>query len=113
MLLPCNGAANASALLWLARALCGSLLVQVGLNGVDNGSMRFHGVRVPREALLDRFASVDRMGAYSSPFSASRRFAATLGELTGGRVGLTCSSLGILKVALSAPVLLAPINRSP
>jgi alkylation response protein AidB-like acyl-CoA dehydrogenase len=73
-------------------------VVQVGLNGVDNGSMRFQGVRVPRENLLDRFASVDRTGAYRSPFSASRRFAATLGELTGGRVGLTCSSLGILKV---------------
>jgi hypothetical protein len=26
------------------------------------------------------------------------RFAATLGELTGGRVGLTCASVGVLKV---------------
>ena len=71
---------------------------QVGLNGVDNGSIRFSGVRVPRENLLDRFGSVDSSGQYRSPFSASRRFAATLGELTGGRVGLTCSSLGVLKV---------------
>lgn len=30
----------------------------------------------------------------------NRRFAATLGELTGGRVGLTYGSLGILKVGL-------------
>lgn len=74
---------------------------QVGLNGVDNGSIRFSGVRVPRENLLDRFASVDRSGQYRSPYSASRRFAATLGELTGGRVGLICSSLGILKVSLN------------
>ena len=71
---------------------------QVGLNGVDNGAIRFSGVRVPRENLLDRFGSVDSSGQYRSPYSASRRFAATLGELTGGRVGLTCSSLGILKV---------------
>ena len=68
---------------------------------LDNGSMRFQGVRVPRENLLDRFASVDRTGAYRCPYSASRRFAATLGELTGGRVGLTCSSLGILKARSS------------
>lgn len=28
---------------------------KVGLNGVDNGALAFHGVRIPREALLDRF----------------------------------------------------------
>ena len=30
---------------------------QVGLNGIDNGAIRFTGVRVPRDALLDRFAT--------------------------------------------------------
>ena len=73
--------------------------LQVGLNGVDNGAIRFTRVRVPRGNLLDRFASVDRSGRYSSPLeSAGKRFAATLGELTGGRVGLTAGSLGVLKV---------------
>ncbi len=62
--------------------------------------MRFTNVRIPRDNLLDRFATVDRSGKYSSPYSPSRRFAATLGELTGGRVGLTCGSLGVLKVRL-------------
>ena len=76
-------------------------VIQVGLNGVDNGSLRFTGVRIPRGNLLDRFAQVDRSGQYSSPFSMSRRFAATLGELTGGRVGLTCASVGVLKVGSS------------
>ena len=75
-------------------------LVQVGLQGVDNGAMRFTNLRIPRDNLLDRFATVDRGGKYSSPYSPSRRFAATLGELTGGRVGLTCGSLGVLKVLL-------------
>ena len=79
--------------------------VQVGLQGVDNGAMRFTNVRIPRDNLLDRFATVDRGGKYSSPYSPSRRFAATLGELTGGRVGLTCGSLGVLKV-LCMPCLL-------
>ncbi|RSS79688.1 acyl-CoA oxidase, partial [Streptomyces sp. WAC02707] len=31
---------------------------KMGLNGVDNGRIRFDGVRVPREALLNRFADV-------------------------------------------------------
>lgn len=31
---------------------------KVGLNGVDNGAIAFHAVRVPRENLLDRFAQV-------------------------------------------------------
>lgn len=37
--------------------------------------------------------AVDRSGRYSSPISSTaKRFAATLGELTGGRVGLTAAS---------------------
>lgn len=34
----------------------------------------------------------------------SRRFAATLGELTGGRVGLTCGSVGVLKGAVTIAI---------
>ena len=92
----------------IISSLSESSLLQVGLNGVDNGSIRFSGARVPRENLLDRFGSVDSSGQYRSPYSATRRFAATLGELTGGRVGLTCSSLGVLKVC-SFPILQDPI----
>ena len=49
-------------LLWL-------LSLQVGLNGVDNGAIRFTHVRVPRENLLNRFATVDKSGRYSSPLT--------------------------------------------
>lgn len=73
----------------------------MGLNGIDNGALRFTHVRVPRENLLDRFGSVDRSGKYTSPVpSAGKRFAATLGELTGGRVGLVSGSVGVLKVCI-------------
>jgi len=78
---------------------------KVGLNGVDNGAIRFTRVRVPRGNLLDRFASVDRSGAYSSPLpSEGKRFGATLGELTGGRVGLCSASVGVLKGAATIAV---------
>jgi Acyl-CoA dehydrogenase, C-terminal domain len=46
-----------------------------GLNGVDNGRIWFRQVRVPRDALLDRYASVGPDGRYSSPIpSVSARF---------------------------------------
>jgi acyl-CoA oxidase len=47
--------------------------LQVGLNGVDNGAIRFSHVRVPRVNLLDRFATVDKSGRYSSPLTSEVR----------------------------------------
>ncbi|XP_022136505.1 acyl-coenzyme A oxidase, peroxisomal [Momordica charantia] len=73
---------------------------KVGLNGVDNGALRFSSVRIPRDNLLDRFGEVSRDGKYKSSLpSISRRFAATLGELVGGRVALAYSSVSVLKIA--------------
>eukprot|EP00245_Coleochaete_scutata_P000102 TRINITY_DN10107_c0_g1_i1.p1 TRINITY_DN10107_c0_g1~~TRINITY_DN10107_c0_g1_i1.p1 ORF type:complete len:679 (-),score=143.21 TRINITY_DN10107_c0_g1_i1:556-2592(-) len=73
---------------------------KVGLNGVDNGALRFHNVRIPRDNLLDRFGTLDANGKYTSAVgSANKRFAATLGELTGGRVALAAGSMAVLKAA--------------
>ena len=47
--------------------------LQVGLNGIDNGAIRFTHVRVPRVNLLDRFGSVDKSGRYSSPLTSQAR----------------------------------------
>ncbi|CAI5461813.1 unnamed protein product [Closterium sp. Yama58-4] len=78
---------------------------KVGLNGIDNGAIRFHNVRIPREDMLDRFGTVSADGQYSSEISsANKRFAATLGELVGGRVGLAFGSVGILKAASTIAV---------
>ena len=66
---------------------CGEKL---GLNGVDNGRLRFDRVRVPREALLDRYAAVDDDGTYRSPIdNPDRRFfnpRVTLGRNTSSRM---------------------------
>ncbi|KAJ6419463.1 hypothetical protein OIU84_029549 [Salix udensis] len=73
---------------------------KVGLNGVDNGALRFTSVRIPRDNLLNRFGDVTRDGKYTSNLpTINKRFAATLGELVGGRVGLAYSSVGVLKIA--------------
>ncbi|KAI3895107.1 hypothetical protein MKW92_048091 [Papaver armeniacum] len=78
---------------------------KVGLNGVDNGALRFRSVRIPRDNLLNRFGDVSRDGKYTSSLpSINKRFAATLGELVGGRVGLAYSSNGVLKIAVTIAV---------
>ncbi len=78
---------------------------KLGLNGVDNGRLWFDGVRVPRQALLDRFASVDAEGIYSSPIaSPNKRFFTMLGTLVGGRVSVACGALTASKTALRIAV---------
>ena len=60
-------------------------MLQAGLNGVDNGQLWFNHVRVPRDALLDRYASVAEDGTYSSPIpSVAQRFGTMVGGLTTG-----------------------------
>ena len=60
-----------------------------GLPGVDNGTISFDAVRVPRGNLLDRFGAVDAQGVYSSPIdSPGRRFFTMLGTLVRGRVSV-------------------------
>ncbi len=62
---------------------------KMGLNGVDNGRIRFDGVRVPREALLNRFADVTPEGVYESTIdNPDRRFFTMLGTLVQGRVSV-------------------------
>lgn len=58
-----------------------------GLLGVDNGSLSFDHVRVPRDMLLNRFGSVDAQGRYSSSIdNPNRRFFSMLGALVRGRI---------------------------
>jgi acyl-CoA oxidase len=75
---------------------------KMGLNGVDNGRIWFDGVRVPREALLNRFADVTPEGVYESPIdSPDRRFFTMLGTLVQGRVSVGGGAINAAKVALA------------
>jgi acyl-CoA oxidase len=81
---------------------CGAKL---GLDGVDNGRIRFHDVRVPREALLDRYAQVSAEGEYTSPIeNPTRRFFTMLGTLVQGRVSVCGAGINASKVALTMAV---------
>jgi len=78
---------------------------KMGLNGVDNGRIRFDGVRVPRTALLDRFAQVTEDGRYVSEIdNANRRFFTMLGTLVQGRVCVGAAGISAAKVALTIAV---------
>ncbi|MFD7293123.1 acyl-CoA dehydrogenase [Streptomyces sp. NPDC059897] len=75
---------------------------KMGLNGVDNGRLWFDGVRVPREALLNRFAEVTPDGVYESPIeNPGRRFFTMLGTLVQGRVSVGGGAINAAKVALA------------
>src|SRR4051812_45867129 len=81
---------------------CGAKL---GLDGVDNGRIWFDGVRVPRDALLDRYASVTPEGTYSSPIeNPTKRFFTMLGTLIQGRVSVCGASIYATKVALDIAI---------
>jgi acyl-CoA oxidase len=78
---------------------------KVGLNGVDNGRIWFDQVRVPREALLNRYAEVSPDGIYTSPIeNDNKRFFTMLGTLVQGRVCVSAASISAAKNALTIAV---------
>ena len=78
---------------------------KVGLNGVDNGTIEFDRVRVPRESLLNRFGDVAPDGTYTSPItSPGRRFFTMVSTLVGGRVSIAAASVSASKTALTIAV---------
>jgi acyl-CoA oxidase len=78
---------------------------KLGLNGVDNGRISFDQVRVPREALLDRYAEVTEDGEYRSPIeSENRRFFTMLGTLIQGRISVGGAAISASKSALAIAV---------
>jgi acyl-CoA oxidase len=89
----------------LAGVTIGDCGPKLGLNGVDNGRLSFDQVRVPREALLDRYAQVDAEGNYVSEIeNPDRRFFTMLGTLVQGRVSVGGAAINASKVALTIAI---------
>lgn len=73
-----------------------------GLDGVDNGRIRFEHVRVPRANLLNRYGDVTADGSYRTPIpSTSRRFFTMLGTLVQGRISVGGAAGSATKLALA------------
>ncbi len=85
---------------------------KMGENGVDNARIWFDGVRVGREALLDRFGEVAEDGSYrSSIASAGARFFTTISALVGGRISIAAAGLSAAKSGLAIAVKYATRRR--
>jgi acyl-CoA oxidase len=79
--------------------------LKMGLNGVDNGTLSFHNTVIPKENMLDKFASVNNKGEFESPIpSDNRRFFTMLGTLVGGRIGIPRSALAAAKSGLAITI---------
>ncbi len=78
---------------------------KVGLNGVDNGKLSFDHVKVPYDAMLDKFGSINAKGQYTSDTEKkSARFFKMVGTLVTGRVFVSMAALSGSKSALAAAV---------
>ena len=85
---------------------------KLGLRGVDNGRLTFTAVRIPRDDMLDRYATVSPDGTYASDIAdPGRRFFTMLGTLVHGRVSIGAGALNASKVALTIAVRYANSRR--
>ena len=76
-----------------------------GLNGIDNGRIKFEHVRIPRTNLLNRYGSVAEDGTYSSPIeSPARRFFTMISTLVQGRVSISGGAVAASRAALAIAI---------
>ncbi|XP_029043115.1 peroxisomal acyl-coenzyme A oxidase 3 [Osmia bicornis bicornis] len=82
----------------------GDMGAKIALNGVDNGFMMFNNYHIPRNCLLNRTADVTEDGKYiTSVKNKNKRFGASLGALSSGRVTITsvCASLASIAMIIA------------
>ncbi|CAH0406267.1 unnamed protein product [Chilo suppressalis] len=90
----------------------GDIGEKIGLNGVDNGFVMFDKYHVPKEAALDKLGGVDDAGNYTTPFKdPNKRFGASMGILSGGRVHITTISTAYLQKAIVIAIRYSAVRK--
>ncbi|XP_028400851.1 peroxisomal acyl-coenzyme A oxidase 3-like isoform X2 [Dendronephthya gigantea] len=92
--------------------LVGDIGQKLGQNELDNGFVAFKNVSIPREFLLSKHSQVTPDGRYVSTIKDPRkRFAASLGALSHGRVGITEMSVVNLRLCLTIAIRYSAVRR--
>lgn len=75
--------------------------MKMGLNGIDNGRLKFNQVKIPRINMLNRLADVNEKGEFVCDIpKASNRFFKVADRLLSGRLCIAAMSIGGLKTTL-------------
>jgi len=86
--------------------------LKLGLNGVDNGRIWFHNVRIPKTELLNRFAEVTDDGQYRSEIKSNHhRFFTMIGTLVNGRITMALAANNMAKSAITIAIRYAARRR--
>ncbi|XP_052800713.1 peroxisomal acyl-coenzyme A oxidase 3-like [Mya arenaria] len=96
----------------LPGVMVGDMGEKLGQNGLDNGFLHFNKCRIPRENLLNKTGDVTPEGKYVTPYKdPNKRFGASLGALSGGRVGITGMCTCNLKLCMPIAIRYSAVRR--
>lgn len=78
---------------------------KIGVNGVDNASIGFDKVRIPRINMLDATSTISKNGDFQSKVKSKRgRFLTLADQLLSGRLCIASMTLGSTKICLDTAI---------
>ena len=78
---------------------------KIGVNGVDNASIGFENVRIPRNYMLDATSTISKEGNFQSQVKSKRgRFLTLADQLLSGRLCIASMTLGSTKICLDTAI---------